>query len=186
MATQFTTSYLEDSLILFRSYKTMAERAMAQVSDEQLTLALDGEMNSIAVLVKHMAGNMRSRWTDFLTTDGEKPDRQRDGEFEAPPATRAELMGMWEEGWNCVFRALEPLSDEDLARRVIIRGETHSVMQAINRQVAHYASHVGQIIMLAKHLRGPAWQSLSIPRGMSEEFNRRLREQQEAQRGGAS
>lgn len=186
MATQFTTSYLEDALILFRTYKTMAERAMAQVSDEQLTLAFDGEMNSIAVLVKHMAGNMRSRWTDFLTTDGEKPDRQRDGEFEAPPSTRAELMAMWEEGWSHVFSALEPLSDEDLTRRVIIRGEAHSVMQAINRQVAHYACHIGQIMMLAKHFCGPAWQSLSIPRGMSEEFNRRLREQQEAQSGGAS
>ncbi len=186
MATQFTTSYLEDSLTLFRSYKTMAERAIAQLSDEQLTLALDEEMNSIAVLVKHLAGNMRSRWTDFLTADGEKPDRRRDTEFENPPATRAELMAMWEEGWSLVFAALDPLTDSDLARPVVIRGETHSVMQAIHRQVAHYACHIGQIMMLAKHFRGSAWQSLSIPRGQSEEFNRRFLQEQQARRSQAS
>jgi hypothetical protein len=164
MATKFTTSYLEDSLELFRYYKTLAERAMAQVADEQLFEAIDEENNSIAIVVKHMAGNMRSRWTDFLTTDGEKPDRNRDGEFVEPAGTRAELMDLWEDGWGYVFRALEPLSDADLGRRVTIRGEAHSVMQAINRQVAHYANHVGQIVMLGKHFAGSRWVSLTIPR----------------------
>jgi hypothetical protein len=164
MAVQFTTSYLEDSLNLFRAYKTMGEKAMAQVTDEQLVAVLDSEMNSIAVIVKHMAGNMRSRWTDFLTTDGEKPDRQRDGEFVEPPATREALLALWENGWRCVFNALEPLSEEDLKRTVTIRGEAHSVMQAIHRQIAHYACHIGQIVLLAKHFKSAEWQSLSIPR----------------------
>jgi hypothetical protein len=164
MAHQFTTSYLEDSLTMFRQYKTMGERAMKQVTDDQLFTALDEEMNSIAIIVKHMAGNMRSRWTDFLTTDGEKPDRNRESEFEAPPASRAALMQVWEDGWGLVFRALEPLSDEDLGRTVTIRGEPHSVMQAIHRQVAHYACHCGQIVLLAKHFAGSRWTSLSIPR----------------------
>ena len=164
MTTRFTTSYLEDSLELFRYYKTLAERAMAQVADEQLFEAIDEENNSIAVVVKHMAGNMRSRWTDFLTTDGEKPGRNRDSEFVEPPGTRAALMDLWEDGWAYVFRALEPLSDTDLGRTVTIRGEAHSVMQAINRQVAHYANHVGQIVMLGKHFAGSRWVSLTIPK----------------------
>jgi hypothetical protein len=164
MATKFTTSYLEDSLELFRYYKTLAERAIAQIADEHLFTAIDGENNSIAIIAKHMVGNMRSRWTDFLTTDGEKADRNRDGEFEAPPATRAELMEMWERGWGYVFAAVEPLSEADLGRTVTIRGEAHSVMQAINRQVAHYANHVGQIVLLAKHFAGAQWTSLTIPK----------------------
>jgi hypothetical protein len=164
MTTKFTTSYLEDSLELLRYYKTLAERAMAQVADEQLFEAIDQENNSIAVVVKHMAGNMRSRWTDFLTTDGEKPDRNRDSEFVEPPGTRAALIDLWEDGWAYVFRALDPLSDADLGRTVTIRGEAHSVMQAINRQVAHYANHVGQIVMLAKHFAGSRWVSLTIPK----------------------
>ncbi len=174
MAHQFTTSYLEESLTVFRQYRRMAEGAMVQLADEHLFVTLDPEMNSIALIVKHMAGNMRSRWTDFLTTDGEKADRNRDAEFEAPPATRAAVMEIWESGWKTVFAALEPLTDADLTRTVTIRGEAHSVMQAINRQIAHYALHVGQIVFLAKHLAGAQWQSLSIPRNMSEEFNRRL------------
>ena len=137
---------------------------MAQVTDAQLVQALDSESNSIALIVKHMAGNMRSRWTDFLTTDGEKPDRNRDSEFEAPPATRAALMELWESGWRYVFAALEPLTDADLTRTVYIRAEAHSVMQAINRQVAHYACHVGQIVFLAKHFRSSQWTTLSMPR----------------------
>lgn len=164
MAHQFTTSYLEDSLLLFRQYKAMAERAMAQVTDEQLFALLDEEANSIALVVKHMAGNMRSRWTDFLTTDGEKPDRNRDSEFEEPPATRDHLMTAWESGWKCVFAAVEPLTDADLVRTVTIRGEPHSVMQAINRQIAHYAQHVGQIVLLAKHYAGAEWKTLTIPK----------------------
>lgn len=174
MAHRFTTSYLEESLAVLRQYKQLAERAIAQVTDEQLLTALDEEMNSIAILVKHMAGNMRSRWTDFLTSDGEKPNRNRDNEFIEPPKTRRELMQLWEEGWARVFSALEPLSDADLTRTVIIRGEPHSVMQAITRQLAHYACHCGQIIFLAKHFQSNRWKSLSIPRNKSEEFNRRV------------
>ncbi|MDR3699492.1 MAG: DUF1572 family protein [Candidatus Sulfopaludibacter sp.] len=164
MPIKFTTSYLEDSLQVFRQHKTLAERAMGQVTEEQLFVTLDGEMNSIAVIVKHMTGNMRSRWTDFLVSDGEKPDRNRDSEFVEPPATREALMEAWEAGWAYVFRALEPLSDADLGRTVTIRGEPHSVMQAINRQIAHYAQHGGQIILLAKHFAAGRWQSLSIPK----------------------
>jgi len=182
MAHKFLTSYLEDSLAVLRMYKSLGERAMAQVSDEQLQTALDGEANSIAVLVKHLAGNMRSRWTDFLTSDGEKPDRNRDSEFEAPPATRSALVELWESGWRCLFTALEPLQDSDLVRTVYIRGEPHSVMQAINRQVAHYALHIGQIIFLAKHLQSSRWVSLSIPRGKSGEFNARVASGEASQR----
>ena len=182
MPLQFTTSYLEDSLAVFRQYKTMADRAIAQVSDDQLVAILDPEMNSIAQIVKHMAGNMRSRWTDFLTTDGEKPDRNRDTEFTDPPATRSDLLALWEEGWNRVFSALEPLTEQDLARTVYIRGEAHSVMQAINRQIAHYASHCGQIVFLAKHFNHAGWQSLSIPRGRSAEFNKSVAAGEASQR----
>jgi hypothetical protein len=174
MALKFTTSYLEDSLALFRYYKKLAERAMEQVTDEQLFATLDEETNSIGIVVKHMAGNMRSRWNDFLTTDGEKPDRDRDTEFVDPPATRKALLEVWEEGWRCVFQALEPLSDADLGRTVTIRGEAHSVVQAINRQVAHYAHHVGQIVMLAKYFAHGRWQSLSVPRNRSAEFNQKV------------
>ena len=147
---------------------------MEQVTDEQLFATLDEEMNSIAIIVKHMAGNMRSRWTDFLTSDGEKPDRNRDTEFVEPPATREELLKRWNEGWDRVFRALTPLSDSDLERSVMIRGEPHSAMQAINRQIAHYAYHCGQIVFLAKHFRASDWKSLSVPRNKSAEFNRRV------------
>lgn len=172
MPHQFTTSYIEDSLALFRWSKKLAEGAMEQISDEELFTALDEEMNSIAIIVKHMTGNMRSRWTDFLTSDGEKPDRDRDSEFVAPPSTRKELMDMWKSGWERVFQALEPLSDSDLDRTVSIRSEPHSVMQAINRQIAHYSYHCGQIVFLAKHFKGAAWKSLSVPRNRSAEFNR--------------
>jgi hypothetical protein len=182
MALKFTTSYLEDSLAVFRYYKKLAEHAMEQVSDEQLFAVLDDEMNSIAIIVKHMAGNMRSRWTDFLTTDGEKPDRNRDTEFEAPPQTRQALMALWEDGWNRVFSALEPLTESDLHRTVTIRGEPHSIMQAINRQVAHYAHHVGQIVLLAKHFAHDRWNSLSIPRNRSAEFNQKVAAGEASQR----
>ncbi len=178
----FTTSYLEDSLFLLRQYKSLAEGAMAQISDDQLTRRLDTESNSIAIVVKHMAGNMRSHWTNFLTTDGEKPDRSRDCEFEAPPITRAELLRMWESGWRCVFAALEPLTEADLGRTVYIRTEPHSVMQAINRQIAHYAYHVGQIVFLAKHFQSAQWKSLSIPRGKSAQFNRKVPSGEASQR----
>ena len=182
MALEFTTSYLRDSIGVFRYYKTLAERAMARVSDEQLFIALDGESNSIAIVVKHMTGNMRSRWTDFLSTDGEKPDRNRDAEFHGPPATRAALMALWEEGWECLFHALSALTDNDLAHTVTIRGEGHSVMQAINRQLAHYPYHCGQIVLLAKHLNHDGWKSLTVPRGKSEEFNQRVKAGEASQR----
>jgi uncharacterized damage-inducible protein DinB len=182
MPLQFTTSYLKDSLDLFRYYKKLAERAMAQITDDQLFAELDEGGNSIAIIVKHMAGNMRSRWVDFLTTDGEKPDRHRDGEFVDPPATREALMELWEESWGHVFHALEPLTDADLTRTVTIRGEAHSVMQALNRQVAHYSMHMGQIVMLAKHFAHDQWQSLSIPRNRSGEFNRKVAAGESSQR----
>src|SRR4051812_47504603 len=138
MALKFTTSYVEDSLTLFAYYKKLGEGAMAQVSDTRLFEAIDEESNPIGVIVKHMSGNMRSRWTDFLTSDGEKPWRDRDGEFETTPVTREGVMQMWDEGWACVFGAIEPLTDADLARTVTIRGEAHSVLQAIGRQLTHY------------------------------------------------
>jgi len=182
MAHKFSTSYIEDSLSLFRYYKKLGEGAIEQVSDEQLFASLDPEMNSIAIIVKHIAGNMRSRWTDFLTSDGEKPDRNRDTEFEQPPATRAELLKLWNDGWDRVFAALEPLSDSDLERTVTIRGEPHSVMQAINRQIAHYSYHVGQTVFLAKHLNATGWKSLSVPRNKSADFNQRVRAGEASQR----
>ena len=182
MALVFTTSYLEDSLALFAYYKKLAERAMAQVTDEQLFACIDGESNCIAVIVKHMAGNMRSRWADFLTSDGEKPGRNRDSEFEDPPAARSALLATWESGWACLFSALQPLTDADLARVITIRGEKHSVMQAINRQLAHYPHHVGQIVLLAKHFAGDSWQSLSVPRRGSAEFNRKVAAGEASQR----
>jgi len=185
MAHQFTTSYLKDSTDLFRYYKTLAERAMAQCPDEGLFTSLDAESNSIAVIVKHMAGNMRSRWTDFLTTDGEKPDRNRDTEFETPPKTRAELMELWEPGWRVLFDALAGLKEEDMSRKVTIRTEPHSVMQAINRQIAHYSHHIGQILFMAKHYTAKTtgtWKSLSVPRGQSEHFTAEVEAGKKSQR----
>jgi len=170
MAHEFSTSYIQDSISLFRYYKRLAEKAMEQAPDEALFASLDAESNSIAVIVKHISGNMRSRWTDFLASDGEKPDRNRDSEFETPPMTRHELMEKWEEGWRYLFTALEPLGDADVSRTVTIRSEPHSVMQAINRQVAHYSYHIGQIIYLAKHFAGAKWQAVTVPRGKSVEF----------------
>jgi hypothetical protein len=185
MALQLTTSYTKDTLDLFRYYKRLAERAIEQCPGEGLFSTLDAESNSIAIIVKHMAENMRSRWTDFLTTDGEKPDRSRDSEFEDPPANRAELIAMWERGWKSLFDALEPLVEADLARTITIRREPHSVMQAINRQVAHYSYHVGQIVFLAKHLtavKKGSWDSLTVPRNRSTEFNADVAEGRKSQR----
>jgi hypothetical protein len=164
--------FLESSLREFRSLKRAAERAMAQVNDEQFFSTLDAEANSIALLTKHLSGNMRSRWRDFLASDGEKPDRRRDSEFVIEPGdTRAALMERWERGWQTLFNALEPLGPADLERTVIIRAERHSVYRAVIRQLAHYGGHVAQIILLAKHHAGANWQTLSIPRGKSEEVN---------------
>ena len=154
--------------------KKLADKSIEQLSDQQLHATIDPEANSVAVLMRHMAGNMRSRWIKFLTSDGEKPDRMRDREFEDPGQPRAELIAEWEHGWQSVFDALTPLTDADLQRTVMIRGEAHTVYKAISRQIAHYAGHAYQILLLAKHLQGPKWKTLSIPRGQSEEFNRRM------------
>ncbi len=174
MPLEFTTSYVRDSTDLLRYYKRLGEQAMAQVSDEVLLATPDSESNSIAIIVKHLAGNMRSRWTEFLTSDGEKPDRNRDSEFESPPQTRAEILALWDSAWKIVFDSLSPLTDDDLGRSVRIRGERHSVMQAIDRQVAHYAYHIGQIVYLAKHYSAERWKALTIPRGKSSDFNARV------------
>jgi uncharacterized damage-inducible protein DinB len=184
MPLEFSTSYIKDSFEVFKHYKKLAERAMEQAPDEALTTTLDGESNSIAQIVKHMVGNMRSRWTDFLTADGEKPDRNRDTEFETPPQSRAEIMALWEKGWNYVFDALLPLTDADMGRTVLIRSEAHSVMQAINRQIAHYSYHVGQIVYLAKHFAvgGSGWTAVTVPRGKSADFTARVASGKTSQR----
>ena len=171
-----TDHWLGDARLEFRRMKRQAEKALAQVSDQDFFRALDPESNSLAVIVKHLAGNLRSRWTDFLTSDGEKPDRNRDTEFELGPAdTREALMARWEAGWKLLADALA-LSPQDAERTVLIRGEPHIVVQAVNRQLTHYAAHVGQIVFLAKHLSGPRWQTLSVPRGQSVAFNARMAE----------
>ncbi len=182
MALQFTTSYLEDSIHLLRYYKKLAERAISQATGSQMYQLLDEDANSIAIVMQHMAGNMKSRWTNFLSEDGEKPWRNRDSEFEQPPATRVALMQLWDEGWDCMFQALESLTDADLDRSVPIRGEAHSVMQAINRQVAHYSYHCGQIVLLAKHFQHTQWTSLTVPKGKSAEFNARVLAREASQR----
>jgi hypothetical protein len=171
MSHDIATHYLEEAHRQFRGHKRLAEGAIAQLRDEELFTALDPESNSIAILVKHLAGNMRSRFTDFLTTDGEKPDRNRDQEFEMNSATtRGDVVRCWEEGWARVFATIEALKPEDVMRTVTVRGEPHTVLQAINRQIAHYAQHTGQIVFLAKHLRSSEWKTLSVPRGKSREF----------------
>ena len=171
MAYEVSRHYLEEARRQMRGHKRMGEGAMAQLRDEDFFVTLGPESNSVAILVKHLAGNMLSRFTDFLTSDGEKPDRFRDREFElTPTTTRADVMKWWEEGWTRVFAAIDPLKPEDVMRTVTIRGEPHTVLQAINRQIAHYAQHVGQIVFLAKHLCSSEWKTLSIPRGRSEEY----------------
>jgi hypothetical protein len=182
MALKFSTSYLEDAIEVFRMYKQLADRAIQQVPDGCLNIALDNESNSIAITAKHIAGNLRSRWTDFLTTDGEKPTRNRDSEFEDPPANREQLLAIWEPAWQTLFDTLGSLSDEDLGRNIRIRGEAHSVMQAVNRSITHIAYHVGQITFLCKHFSAAAWKPLTVPRGKSAEFNARVSEGKASQR----
>lgn len=175
MNDQLGQHYLADALQTFRDYKKLAERAFAQIGKADFFKTLDEESNSIAVNVKHMAGNMISRWTDFLTTDGEKPERDRDIEFVMlPGTTKDELVAYWEQGWERVFEAVGPLQPDDLMRTVTIRGQEHTVIQAINRQLAHYAYHTGQIVYLAKHFKSTDWQSLSVPRNKSAAFNAHL------------
>lgn len=171
-----STAFLKEVPRWFRQQKDLADGAIAQLSDTELFQAPDEESNSVAVIMKHMAGNLRSRFTDFLTSDGEKPDRHRDQEFVIEPSTsRQQMLEYWEAGWQCLFTALEPLRPEDLQRTVVIRGESHGVIQAILRQLAHHSHHAGQILFLAKYLRGKQWKTLSIPRGKSEAFNEKMR-----------
>lgn len=163
--------FLQDAVRQFHGQKKLVERSIAQIPEDALFRKIDPESNSIAIVMKHMSGNQRSRWTDFLTSDGEKPDRHRDLEFEIETGeTRQRLLELWEDGWRRVFAAVEPLTAEDLDRTVTIRGEPHTVLRAISRQLTHYAYHAGQIVFLAKHFAGPAWKSLSIPKGQSESY----------------
>jgi hypothetical protein len=169
--TELAQHYLDEVRRQLRGHKRMAETAMAQLEDKDFFTAIDPEANSIAIIVKHIAGNARSRFSDFLTSDGEKPERFRDREFELGDDTsRADVMRWWEEGWSVVFGTLDSLKAEDVSRTVTIRGEPHTVVQALNRALAHYAQHIGQIVFLAKHLRSSRWKTLSIPRGKSEEY----------------
>lgn len=163
--------YLESVKKQFLYYKTIGEKAMAQLEPEQLFVAVNEDTNSIAVIVKHLSGNMLSRWTDFLTSDGEKEWRNRDGEFEQTLKTKEELMVLWEKGWNCFFDAINALSPQQLSQIIYIRNEGHTVMEAINRQLAHYPYHVGQIIFYAKMLKQSDWTSLSIPKNKSNDYN---------------
>ena len=164
-------AFLTDIARTFRNYKTLGERAMAQVTDDDLHVLLDPESNSIALIVKHVGGNLRSRFTDFLTTDGEKPERNRDGEFEMPArASRAEILAWWESGWSAALGAIDSLTPDDLERTVYVRKEAFLVMEALNRSVTHTAYHVGQILFVAKHLAGAKWTSLSIPKNRSADF----------------
>ena len=177
MAESLGQHYLADALHTFRDYKKLADRALAQTSEEDFFRTPDPESNSIAVIAKHMAGNMLSRWTDFLTSDGEKPNRNRDMEFEMlPNTTKADMLAFWEKGWQCLFAAIEPLTADDLMKTIKIRGQDHTVVQAINRQISHYANHIGQIVYLAKHFKSGEWQTLSVPRNKSAEFNAYLKE----------
>ena len=168
--------YLSDSITSFRAYKKMADKAIAQVNDDELFVTIDDESNSIAIVMKHMAGNMLSRWTDFLTTDGEKPTRNRDMEFVTESRDKDELIDYWERGWNALFTAVEPLQLDDFEKTVSIRGEEHTIVKAINRQLTHYAYHIGQIVFLAKHFRSSEWRSLSIPKNKSAAFNQYLQQ----------
>ena len=171
MSDSLGNHYLQDSIASLRAYKKQADKAIAQLKDEEFFVTLDEEGNSVAVIMKHMAGNMFSRWTDFLTTDGEKPNRNRDMEFVVEEEnSKEQVVDYWERGWQCVFNALEPLKSDDLERKVMIRGEEHTVMMAINRQLMHYANHIGQIVFLAKHFRSSEWQTLSVARNRSAEF----------------
>lgn len=171
MSEEILQNFLDESAATFRSYKKLAEKAFEQVSDEEFFAVIDSESNSIALIIKHTGGNLRSRWTDFLTTDGEKPDRNRDAEFAAGEETRENLLEIWETGWTVLFDSLESLTIDDLSKTIKIRGEEFTVVRAISRSVTHTAYHIGQIVFLAKHLRSSDWQTLSIPKNRSTAFN---------------
>jgi hypothetical protein len=178
MTEQIIENYHADALESFGNYKRLAERAIAQVSDEEFFRTIDAEANSIAVVVKHIAGNLHSRWKDFLTTDGEKPERDRDTEFEIAGDTRESLMAFWETGWQILFDNIEPLTEKDFKKTITVRGEIHTVIEAISRQLAHYPYHIGQIVLLAKHFRSTEWKTLSVPKNKSAEFNQFLADKQ--------
>jgi len=178
MSNKIIENYHADAVQSFRNYKKMAERAIDQVSDEEFFTAIDAEANSIGVIVKHIAGNLRSRWTDFLTSDGEKPERNRDLEFVDKGDTRQSLMQFWESSWHILFDNVEPLTADDFSKTVTIRGEPHTIAEAINRQLTHYAYHIGQIVLLAKHFKSADWKTLSIPKNRSAEFNQHLIDKQ--------
>jgi len=169
-----------DAVESFRNCKKLAERAIEQISDEEFFATIDEEANSVAIVVKHIAGNLVSRWTDFLTTDGEKPNRNRDAEFEMTDGSRKELMEFWERGWKILFDNVEPLTLDDFSRTVTIRGQEHTIVEALNRQLTHYSYHVGQIVLLAKHFKSASWNSLSIPKNRSAEFNKFLSDKKAA------
>ena len=173
-----SSSFLECSIKQFQSCKSLGEGAFAQIDDRGIHWTPDAESNSIAVIVKHLHGNMLSRWTDFLTSDGDKPWRQRDMEFIDDNATKDGMIALWEEGWRCTFEALNSLTPSDLLRTVTIRTEPHTVLEALSRQIGHYAYHVGQIVYVAKSLRAEKWNSLTIPKGKTDEFNARFEEHQ--------
>jgi len=171
-------NYHRDALESFRNYKKLAERAIEQVTDEEFFATIDDEANSIAVVVKHIAGNLISRWGNFLTTDGEKPTRNRDAEFEIIADTRESLMDFWEQGWKILFDNIGPLTVDDFSKTITIRGQTHPIVEAINRQLTHYSYHIGQIVLLAKHFKSADWKTLSVPKNRSADFNQFLAEKQ--------
>jgi Protein of unknown function (DUF1572) len=171
MTNQIIENYLADSIQSFRNYKNLADKSIAQVSDDEFFRLIDAEANSMAIIVKHIAGNLRSRWSDFLTSDGEKSDRNRDGEFIAEDDTRESLLEFWEKNWQILFDSIEPLTVEDFAKTITIRGQKHTICEAINRQSMHYAYHIGQIALLAKHFRSENWQTLSVAKNKSAAFN---------------
>jgi hypothetical protein len=167
----FAGEYLQEALLTFESMKKLADNTMDQLDDPHFYVTLDPESNSLEILIKHMHGNMLSRWKDLLTTDGEKPTRDRDGEFEASHYTREQLIHLWETGWSTLFATLQSLTPDNLLQTIYIRGEAHTVMKAIQRQISHYGYHVGQIVFLGKHLKHETWQTLTIARGQSKSFN---------------
>ncbi|WP_340076544.1 DUF1572 domain-containing protein [Leptobacterium sp. I13] len=164
-------NYLDSALKLFQYYKSLGNKTLALLTDDNIHWQSSEENNSIAIIVKHIAGNMLSRWTNFLTEDGEKEWRNRDDEFEDTYASKEEMMAHWEQGWNCLFSALNSLNPEDFDKIIYIRNQGHTVVEAINRQLAHYPYHIGQLIYIAKILKGNNWQSLSVPKGQSENYN---------------
>lgn len=174
------SNYHADAIQSFRNYKKMAEQAMEQVSDEEFFALIDPVANSIAIIVKHIAGNLHSRWRDFLASDGEKPERDRVAEFEIAGDTRESLMEFWETGWQTLFDNIKPLTEKDFKKTITVRGETHTIVEAINRQLAHYPYHIGQIVLLAKHFKSSDWKTLSVPKNKSAEFNQFLADGQMA------